>query len=341
MKHTLYLILSAIAYGHYSFAQDQYLGFDFTCSSKQARNSIVSIDRRTNPQLLGCMLIKGYSGLANVRFKGALADSIGIFFASQPTDQDEERVLILENFFLNCGSNPTKLILSVRLYSQVSKDNYVPVCSIDSIYQLSGDPFGRISELFCDISNLADKAVTKATSDIAFVTRDELNHLDSLEKLTIPMYVSTKPASGIYKDYAHFKMNQPDISTDIFITVTKKGVVEVDRAYKGKKKRVKLDPTGIYAVSDGDRILKVMSSGEYFEIVKRGFDFYYDRPGYFYDQPNTFSPYYFPGGGRIGTTGSGDLTIRIGGPKQIDIVPIYRFKINYKKGSSIPIGLAK
>lgn len=49
------------------------------------------------------------------------------------------------------------------------------------------------------------------------------------------------------------------------------------------------------------------------------------------EETNAFSPYYFPGGGRIGTTGSGDLAIRIGGPKQIDIIPIYRFKINHKK----------
>ncbi|MDR6807509.1 hypothetical protein J2Y45_004709 [Dyadobacter sp. BE34] len=341
MKCIFYLTLLTIVCWHYSFGQDQYLNFDFTCKSKQAQNSIISIDRRTNPQLLGYMPIKGYSGLANVRFKGALADSIGIFFASPSVNQDKKRVLILENFFLNCGSNPAKLILSLRLYSQISNDAYAPVCSIDSIYQLSGDPFGRISELFCEISNLADKEITKATPDTAFVSRDGLNHLDSLEKLNIPMYVSTKPVPGVYKDYAHFKMNQPDISTDIFITVTKRGVVEVDRTYKGKKRRVKLNPSGIYAVSDGDRILKVTPSGEYFEIVKRGFDFYYDRPGYFYDQPNTYSPYYFPGGGRIGTTGSGDLAIRIGGPKQIDIVPTYRFKINYKKGSSIPIGLVK
>lgn len=330
-----------IAHAHCSFGQDQYLSFDFTCGNKQARSSIISIDRRTNPQFLGYMPIKGYSGLANVRFKGALADSVGIFFASQSADQDKERVLILENFFLNCGSNPAKLILSLRLYSQTSKDTYAPVCSIDSIYQLNGDPFGRINELFCEISDLADKQTIKATPDSAFVSRAGLNHLDSLEKLNIPMYVASKPASGIYKDYEHFKMNQPDISTDIFITVTEKDVVEVDRTYKGKKRKVKLNPTGIYAVSDGNRILKVTPSGEYFEIVKRGFDFYYDRPGYFYDQPTTFSPYYFPGGGRIGTTGSGDLAIRIGGPKQIDIVPIYRFKINYKKGYSIPVSLIK
>jgi hypothetical protein len=341
MKYGFHLTLIAIAPAHCSFGQDQYLSFDFTCGNKQARSSIISIDRRTNPQLLGYMPIKRHSGLANVRFKGALADSVGIFFASQSADQDKERVLILENFFLNCGSSPAKLILSLRLYSQTSKDTYAPVCSIDSIYQLSGDPFARINELFCEISDLANNEIIKATPDTAFVSRAGLNHLDSLEKLNIPMYVASKPASGIYKDYEHFKMNQPDIGTDIFITVTQKGVVEVDRTHKGKKRKVKLSPMGIYAVSDGDRILKVTPSGEYFEIVKRGFDFYYDRPGYFYDDPNNFSSNYFPGGGRIGTTPSGDLAIRIGGPKQINTSPVYQFKINYRKGYSVPVNIIK
>jgi hypothetical protein len=118
-------------------------------------------------------------------------------------------------------------------------------------------------------------------------------------------------------------------------------VIEVDLSYKGKNKKVKLEPKGIYAVSDGNRILKVTPSGEYFEIFKHGFDFYYDRPGHFYDDPNNFSLYYFPDGGRIGTTQSGDLAIRIRGPKQVNVPPVCRFKINYKKGYSIPVRLVK
>jgi len=284
MRHKLYLTLLAIACWHYSFGQDQYLSFDFTCAGKQTLNSVTSIDRRTNHLLLGYMPIKGYSGLANIRFKGALADSIGNFFTSQLADQNREGVLILENFFLNCGSSPAKLILSMRLYSQTGEDQYAPICSIDTIYQLSSsDPFGRINELFCEISKQVHTEIAKPASDTLFVRRVDLNHLDSLERLNIPMYVATKPAAGIYRDYTHFKMNKPDISTDIFITITKKGIIEVDRTYKGKKRRVKLDPSGIYAVSDGDRILKVSPSGEYFPITTLGFDFYYDHPGFFYE----------------------------------------------------------
>ena len=198
---------------------------------------MISIDLRTNPELLGYMPIKGYSGLANVRFKGALADSIGNFFSNQSTYQNND-VLILENFFLNCGSSPGKLILSMRLYSETSEGRYVHVCSIDTIYQLNnGDPFGKVNELFCEISKLTNTGVTKPNPDTSFVRKEDLTHLDSLEKLNIPMYVATKPVSGIYKDYAHFKMNKPDISTDIFIRVTKKGIVEVDRTYKAKKEK--------------------------------------------------------------------------------------------------------
>jgi hypothetical protein len=230
----------------------------------------------------------------------------------------------------------------MRFYSETSEGKYAPICVIDTIYGLhADDPFAQISEQFCEISKQVQAKAANPTQDHRLVSRNDLNHLDSLEKLNIPMYVADKPASGIYKDYAHFKMNKPDIDTDVFITVSKKGVIQVDRTYNGKNKKVKLNPTGIYAISDGTRILKVTPSGEYFEMFKYGFDFYYDRPGYFYDEPNNFSSYYFPGGGRIGVTQLGDLAIRIGGQKQINVSPVYRFKINYKKGNSIPVSLIK
>lgn len=342
VKHLMQLIVFTLAFVHYSYGQNQYLSFDFGCNGKQAEHNIVSIDRRSNTQLLGYLPVKGSSGLAEVLFRGSLADSIGKFFANQSHNKSTPSVLILENFFLNGGSNPAKLMLSMRFYSETTEGKYTPICVIDTIYRLRvGDPFTQISEQFCDIAKQVHGKATKPINDSSLVSRNNLNHMDSLEKLSLPMYVAEKPASGIYKDYTHFKMNKPDIDAEIFITVSKKGVTEVDRTYKGKNKKVKLNPAGIYAVSDGNRILKVTPSCEYFEIFKHGLDFYYEHPGYFYDEPNNLSPYYFPGGGRIGATPSGDLAIRIGGPKQINIAPVYRFKINYKKGYSIPVSLIK
>lgn len=340
VKHLVCLIVITLVFGQYSYGQ--LLNLDFSCSRKQTEHNIVSIDRRSNTQLLGYLPVKGYSGLSEVQLRGSLADSIGKFFSNQSHSNSKSGVLILENFFLNGGSNPTKLMLSMRFYSETTEGKYMPICVIDTIYRLgAGDPSVQISEQLCEISKQVHAKVTKPTSNLPLVSRNDLNHLDSLEKLNIPMYVTSKPAPGIYKDYAHFKMNQPDISTNIFITVSKKGMIEVDRTYKGKNKKVKLAPKGIYVVSDGNKILKVTPSGEYFEIFKHGFDFYYDRPGYFYDDPNYASAYYFPEGGRIGTTPSGDLAIRIGGSKQINILPVYRFKINYNKGYSIPVNLIK
>lgn len=342
MKYPIYLVVLILAYGHYTYGQNKYLSFDFNCSSRPGQYSIVSIDRRSNTELLGYLPVKGYTGLTEIKFKGSLADSIGNFFSNQSATGGKSGVLILENFFLNGGSNPAKLILSMRFYSETTDGKYAPICAIDTIYRLHADDLlAQISEQFCEISKQVRTELTTPTRAPSLFSRNDLNHLDSLEKLSIPMYVADKPAPGIYKDYAHFKINKPDIDTEIFITVSKKGTIEVDRTYKGKSKKVKLDPEGIYAISDGNRILKVTPSGEYFEIFKHGLDFYYDRPGLFYDEPNNLSPYYFPGGGRIGMTQSGDLAIRIGGPRQVNVFPVYRFKINYKKGYSIPVSLIK
>jgi hypothetical protein len=114
MKHLMHLIVLTIACAHCSYTQNQFLSFDFTCSRNQAEYSIVSIDRRSNIELLGYLPVKGYTGLAEVKFKGSLADSIGNFFSKQSTTGRKSGVLILENFFPNGGSNPTKLMLSMR-----------------------------------------------------------------------------------------------------------------------------------------------------------------------------------------------------------------------------------
>ena len=339
MKNIFYLFFGLLLNANVSFAQDQYLNFNSDCNGPRSPfASVTTIDKRENPQLLGYIPINGYTGLANVRFKGTLVDSLADIFTRH--SPNKKFVLILNDFFFNGGSSPAKFLLSLRLFTPVSENKYGEILTIDDIYQLNGNPFEMVNAQVCEIARQTSTLTLPSSPDAPFYSLNELYKLDSLEKLQLPMYVTDKPAAGIYKDYAHFKMNTPDINTEISIRISKKGVVQVDRTYNNNKRKVKLDPMGVYAVSDGNRILKVTSSGEYFEVIKRGSDFYYDRPGSFAEQPNSFSPY-FPGGGRLGTTRSGDLAIRIGGPRRINELPIYRFRINYQKGNSIPIGLVK
>lgn len=344
MKIIFFMILGTLLSLRPSWAQDQYLNLRGECNKWISPfTKAIAIDNRKNQELLGYIPIKGYTGLANVRFKGTLADSlINLFIAQFVKNEYKEHVLILNDFFLNGGSSPSKFILSLKLFRNVSENKYEQLLSVDSIYQINGkDLFFMINKQICEIAKRENTQTPVFSTNNLSYSLDELYQFDDLEKQKLPMYITNKPTCGIYKDYAHFKMNTPDILTNISINISKKGVIEVDRTYKNNKRKVKLDPTGIYAVSDGNIILKITSSGEYLEIIKQGSDFYYDRSGSFSDQSNTFSSYYLPEGGRLGTTGSGDLTIRIGGPRRINELPIYRFRINYQKGNSVPVGLVK
>jgi hypothetical protein len=339
MKNIFYVFFGLLLSGNHAAAQDQYLNFNSRCKGQHSPfTSVATIDNRANRQLLGYIPIKGFTGLANVRFRGMLIDTLASIFTQQ--SPDKELVLILNDFFLNGGSNPAKFVLSLRLFTSVNENKYGEILSIDHTYQLNGNLFQMIGDQMCEIAGQASTLTPSSLPGAPSYSLNDLYRLDSLEKLKLPMYMTDKPASGIYKDFTHFKMNSPDISTGMFISISKKGEIQVDRTYKNNGRKVKLDPTGIYAVSDGNRLLKVTSSGEYFEITKQGFNFYFDMPGSFADQPNAFSSY-SPDGGRMGATASGDLTIRFGGPRYINNIPFYRFKINYQKGNSVLVGLVE
>ncbi|WP_221391738.1 hypothetical protein [Dyadobacter sp. NIV53] len=327
-----------------SNAQDRYLKITTDCMIPASPfTNIYSIDNRSDNQLLGFLEGKK-SGIESVSFNGNLTDTLAHIFVGQPLiGVETELVLILNELFLSGSENSGKFKLSMRLFSSRGTKAYTEILTVDSIYVIRGKNsneklLSSISDQLCEIRNRVIMDQNKTSENAFYYSLKELYDLDSLEKLKIPMYLTDKPARGIYKDYEHFKRNTPDIDTEIIIDTNDRKGIQVDRVFKNKNRKVKLDPTGIYAVSDGKKLIKVTSSGEFLEIRKQNFDFYYDRPGSFSSQEYPFAPNYFPGGGRIGTTRTGDLVIRLN-KSDADNTPFYRFKINHRKGNSVPVSI--
>lgn len=347
MKNNCYFLICFLLIVRISKAQDQYLKVFNDCTNSDLPFAKVrAIDNRTDNQLLGYLQEKGYNGLTDVRFNGNLTDSLARIFINQSSKNIEnELVLILNELFVNGSGNMGKFKLSLRLFTSPDSKIYTELLAVDSVYMIRGKNSNEkllrsVSEQFCEIGKRVSRENAGISKNTISYSLAGLYHLDSLEKLQIPMYLASEPAQGIYKDYAHFKMNKPDIDTEIVIDTTDRKGIQVDRIFKARNRKVKLDPEGIYAVSDGKRLLKVTAAGEYFEIKKRNFDFYYDRPGSFSGQEYPFSPNYFPGGGRVGTTMTGDMVIWLNKSPQENI-PYYRFKINHRKGNSVPVAVVE
>ena len=146
--------------------------------------------------------------------------------------------------------------------------------------------------------------------------------------MQIPVYQAEKVEPGIFRDYLSFKMNTPK-PAEIFIEKTGSG--QVDNVFflneKGKKQKVKQKE--VYAVSDGNAVLKSTELG-YFELYKENGDFFYVGNTSFTHESNVTTAWAW-----FGITGAIIASNSDRESRQ------FILKVNHRKGNSVPIGIAK
>ena len=138
------------------------------------------------------------------------------------------------------------------------------------------------------------------------------------------MYNNFEIKKGLYENFSQFQINQPNIR-DIIIdnSGNKTKVFYIDHH---TKKKVRLDPNNIYAVSDGISLLKSTLYG-FSKIKKEGNDFYYND---YLDENNP-------------DMGAYTFGYILGGPIVASSLlyakesALYKIKIDYKTGEAIPI----
>ncbi|MEO6284936.1 MAG: hypothetical protein ABIN80_15480 [Dyadobacter sp.] len=331
----------ALFFTHFTRAQIN-LAIDYNCKdSTSGFSNIEVIDNRDGQKLLGYI----HKGIGNnsqqIVFNGSIADTLAMFFKSKggTIPNQKPMVFILNELFMNENTREIpengKLKLSARLFLENGSGKYSEILAVDSIYTVKGFDVTKrllrsVSEEFCSISKMAAESISD--QDKPTFTRDELNDLDSLEISRIPIFSSQKPNSGIYKDYAHFAQNNPDIAAKIVIEKSKKGKVTAYRFYGTRKKGVPLETTDLYAISDGLTLYKATAAG-FFEIKNVNQRLYYDRPGSFTDaNSSAMWGMYFGVAAAV-------ITIPLSASPNKHY--LFRFKINHRRGNSIPIGTAE
>ncbi|OJV19709.1 MAG: hypothetical protein BGO21_21850 [Dyadobacter sp. 50-39] len=295
---------------------------------------VEAIDMRDGQKLLG-FIHKGFTNRPEqITFDGNIADSVAHFFKASDTrsSNSKQLVLILNELFMNENTNSVpeigRLKLSARLFIKNDSGAYSELLTIDSIYTVKGFDvtkklFRLVSDEFCNISKIA--AISEPNPNSHTLTRHDLEHLDSLEISKIPIFSNERPVSGVFKDYSHFKINRPDIEAEIIVEKSRKGKLTAYRIFGARRKKVQLTTNGFYAISDGMNLFKATPEG-LFKINKIGQKLFYDRPGSFTDPSNV--GIYF---GMAGAMLSFSLS-----PHKINL---FRFKINHRRGNSIPVGI--
>jgi len=301
------------------------------------------INNLEDEQLLGFVQKGAFNKRQEIRYdgKGSIADAVAKFFIStEPSslERPQELVLVLNELFMSetTGdfSETGRLKLSLRLFSELH-GKYSELFALDSIYTYKGldvtkKLLGSMNEELCVIVNKAVIAQRDLNTGTVQYSMEELYKLDSLEKLTIPFYSTSTPAMGIYKDYKSLKLNTPD-SSKIVVDASDLRKIKVFKIYK-KGRKIKLESEGMYAVSDGKNLYKATAKN-FYEIRKEGMDFYYDRPA---SIAESNSAGVLAAGAAFGLMGSLIMSGASG-----NRVNWYKFKINYRRGNSIPISVVE
>lgn len=341
MKNTFTILFFVLLSFHFTNAQEHYLVLNPACSNFQSPfTSTHFIDNLAEKQLLGYVQKGAFNRIEKIHYAGALPKTISKFFTQNNSNagKPEELVIVLNELFLSETSKEVsevgRLKISMRLFSETSPAKFSEILTIDSLYTVKGldvtkKLLNSVSEQLCNIAAQAATFKLGIHENKTEYLLEDLYKLDSLDKLHIPLYASKEMPRGIYKDYNHLKMNTPDDDSEIIIDAKKPDKIKVYKIYKASNRKIQLQSEGIYAVSDGQRLYKATSKN-FYEVKKIGSDLFYDRPAVMSENN---------AGGLIGGSAFGLMGYMVGSAISESKARTYRFKINYRRGNSIPVAM--
>lgn len=342
MKKISILFFTCFAIIHLSKGGNDFLKLDHSCSSLHSGFSKVNvIDNRAGKQLLGLVQLGGFNRMEQVKFDGSFPDSLATFFLAGDSTKSNGRELtiILYELFVSektGGMSETgRFKLSMRLFEKVQSSGFQETLMVDSVYRIQASDATKkllrlVSEELCEIATIVSEKKPESDLNLPKYSIEELYTLDSLEKLKIPIYNTDNFTPGIFIDYDHFKNNNSDHSTISYDT-TVNGKINVYKWDEVKQKKVKLKVGSFYAASDGKNIIKSTSVG-FYNLEKIGFDFYYTGKTSFYNSMNNAYMMY----AMFGITGA-IIANSVNNTNE----QLFRLKLNYLTGHSIPLSLPK
>ena len=317
------------------------------------------IDCRQPSQNLGVVLKGWLNQNSKVEFEGNFMDSLCNFFlnkdiASAPANAEGENeiTILLYDFHLSEIALEDKskgmFTLMMRVFNKLKEEKFEEFFSIDTVFKITTVTdvtkklLESVNDQLCKIATDLKERKNLLSSDKPQYSYEELLVLDSLEKLKIPIYSADNVNPGVYYTYEQFKNNTPDTATVVIDTVSY-GFIIVSIWNEKKSNRVFLDYKSVFAVCDGNILLKGTPIG-YYKMKKVGLDFYfYGATSIKYSSENTKvkptmnngqtvgAPRGVPGVGPVGGVGIG---AGIGISITRDLVR-NNFKIAYLNGNSV------
>lgn len=333
MERTLPIIFILLTFVNTSFAQNAELKLLYSCNTSASPFTKVTIlDYCYNGNNIGYVQ-NGYSNsISPITFTGSLKDSLQRFFISpvQGT-QNRELFIYLYAFFITENRDEAgeagHFKLFMRFFTNTDNGHYTELQAIDTIYPARALSVHKVllrivSEHLCEIAQAVSKLEPISHSNTC--TYYELVHLDSFEKLKIPIYNTPAVKKGVFYNYHQFELNIP-VEKDIHIDSSPRGNFIAYTMHGSHKRRFNFDKE-IYAVCDGTTTL-VRMQNILCPLKKENFDFYFNVKQSSFDAGQASGTYLMFGlaGYVIGAATSKNS--------------IYRYKINYLTGNSTLVSI--
>jgi hypothetical protein len=243
-------------------------------------NTIRYFDSRKNTSDFGTLLIGRKNILSSVIAKESMDIQISnLMYTSIDSSAKSGSLLFQVNSMK--FSETTKydndiaiFKLKAKIYSIIDKKCYV-IHSIDTSVQANfgGDMSYMIMISASNlISNELAKSLYKLPIDSNFIYSYQIEKLDSLDKIKIPLYSHKILKDGLYKSYETFKLQTPDMAC------------KVSQQEDNSSSAVAIDENGKESSTDGKEIYAVVSDGtgyilvneKYRRLKKESDDFYYN-----------------------------------------------------------------
>ncbi len=347
MKKITCAVLLILTFPILSYGQDEYLELSHKCQATASPVTQVHVlDKRAENQMLGFVQVGALNRMAPVKYPGSLTDSLARFFTgvNSAFEAPPELTIILNELYLSEKTEATsetgRLRISMRLFASTNPGQFRELFTIDSIYTCKGLDVTKkllrsVSEQLCEIAvRAAENKPANIISSTTY-TLQELHQIDNLEKQNIPVYQTDKVNPGIYASYENFKSNSSDGSA-IVIDRSNPGNIKVYKWDKAKKRKIRVENKSVYAVCDGEILLKATTIG-FYELKKINNDFYYVGQTSF-SNANNAAMWGAAGGAAFGIVG-GVVGAVIAAESERN-TQLFQFKINYLKGNSILISKA-
>jgi hypothetical protein len=261
-------------------AQSEVRSFEFVPSERKVPHSlydkITFLDTRKDTSSIGLI----YVGLLKnidarlvlktpvqpqlVRLVDSLTDS---------TAKDGELLFQLRRFRFNEIIGTRYCYLNAALYSK-SKGQFRRISVLDTVMAIRYTDIAKDLALESNriiLDFLADGILLEPTDSLVY-TLNDLENIDSVEKLQIPVYGATSYVEGVYFSYSSFKMQTPDKQG--FVNMDGDGTIGSVRILDSSGKKVKIKSKDIFAlVYKG--LPYVATDFGYYPLQKISGDFYF------------------------------------------------------------------